>query len=245
MNETQRNARTAALLYLLLGITAPFALLYVPSTLYVRGNAAATAANIRSSEFLFRLGIVGGLLCDVIFIFLGVALYRLFNEISHTQAFLMVTLVVASASTAFLNRLNQIAALIVLSGADFLSVFSKPQLDALAMMFLRLHGHGLQAISMFWGLWLFPLGLLVVKSRFMPRILGVLLIINGVAYLLDSFTFFLLPQYVDFVSKLTILPKFGELLFMLWLLFKGVKAQSTGSPTPSDLPIGLPDVSRL
>ena len=123
MHSKQKQARFAGLLYVLLAVTGVFSLLYVPTAITVYGDAAATAANIMSSELLFRAGILSGLISNVIFIFLVLALYRLFKDISHKQAMLMVTLVVISVSITFANTFNQIAALIILSGADFLSVF--------------------------------------------------------------------------------------------------------------------------
>jgi uncharacterized protein DUF4386 len=98
--------------------------------------------------------------------------------------------------------LNDAAVLILVRGADFLSVFDKPQRDALAMLFLRIHGQGILAAEIFWGLWLFPLAILVYRSRFLPRFLGVWLIINGFAYVAISLTGLLLPQYEDKVSRL-------------------------------------------
>lgn len=142
----------------------------------------------------------------------------------------MLLLVVAAVSTGFLNRVNQLAALIALSGADFLSVFPRQQLEAFAYFFLRLHSHGVQSIAAFWGLWLIPLGLLVWRSRFIPRILGVLLIINGFAYLLDSFMFVMFPDSLMVVSRLTLPLKFaGELPFLFWLLIKGAREDEPGS----------------
>jgi len=226
MNSTKKIARIAGLLYLLLALTGAFSLVYVPSTLIVSGDATATANNITSSELLFRTGILSGLISNVIFVFLVLALYRLLKEISRKQAILMVILVVISVSTTFVNTFNQIAALIILSGADFLSVFETSQLDAGAYVFLRLHSQGLQIIQIFWGLWLFPFGLLVYKSRFIPRILGVLLIIAGFAYLLSSFTFLVLPQYTAAISPLIMLLEMGELPIIFWLLIMGAKAQS-------------------
>ncbi len=226
MSSTKKTARIAGWLYLLLLITGVVSIMYVPRTLFVSGNAAATANNIASSELLFRTGIFVGLISLVIFVFLVLALYRLLKEISHRQAILMVILVVVSASTGFVNQFNQIAALIILSGDDFLSVFSKPQLDALAYLFLRLHGQGLDAISIFWGLWLFPFGLLVYKSRFIPKILGVLLIIAGFGYLLSTFTFLVLPQFKATISPLITLLEMAELPIIFWLLIVGAKAQS-------------------
>ncbi len=226
MISKKKTARVAGLLYVLLALTGVFNLIYVPSTLFVFGDATATADNIMTSELLFRTGILSGLISNVIFVFLVLALYRLLKDISHKQAALMVILVVISVSTTFVNTFNQIAALIILSGADFLSVFENPQLDSAAYVFLRLHSQGLQIIQIFWGLWLFPFGFLVYKSRFIPKILGVLLFIAGFAYLLSSFTFLILPQYKAAISPLITVLEMGELPIIFWLLIVGAKADA-------------------
>jgi hypothetical protein len=220
MNSTKKQARIAGLLYLLLSITGIFSILYIPSTLFVVGDATATGNNIASSELLFRFGIFTSLVSNVIFIFLAVALYRLLKEINHRQALLMVILVLVAVSTGFLNTLSQTAALIMLSGADFLSVFEKSELDALAYAFLRLHNQGLQAISIFWGLWLFPFGLLVYQSRF------ILLLVAGSAYLLGSFTAIVLPQINAAIYPFLMILELGELLMVFWLLIVGAKTQA-------------------
>jgi len=226
MNSTKSKARTAGLLYLALALTGIFSLMYVPSTLIVFGDATATANNITSSELLYRTGILIGLVSNVIFVFLALALYRLFKEVNHKQAILMVILVMISVATSFVNTINQIAPLIILSGADFLVVFEKPQLDAAAYGFIRLHSYGIQILQIFWGLWLFPFGLLVYRSRFIPKILGVLLVIAGVGYLLGSFTFLVLPQYLDGMSLFITILETAELPIIFWLLIVGANAQS-------------------
>jgi hypothetical protein len=223
MNSSKKTIRIAGLLYLVLAVIFPFSLIYVPSTLFVFGDATATANNIRASELLFRTGIASGLIANVFFVFLVLALYRLLSEVSRKRAVLMVILVVIAVSAAFGNSFNQIAALVVLSGADFLSVFEKSQLDALAYVFLRLHSQALQAIQLFWGLWLFPFGLLVYKSRFIPKVLGVLLLIAGSAYLASSFVSVVLPQYEDIISPLISILILGEVPIIFWLLFIGLK----------------------
>ena len=226
MNSRQKSARIAGLLYLLLAVTGVFSLIYVPTTLFVFGDATATADNILSSELLYRAGILSGLISNVLFVFLVLALYRLLKDISHKQAILMVTFVVISVATSFANTFNQIAALIILSGADFLSVFEKPELESIAYVFLRLHSQGIQIIQIFWGLWLFPFGLLVYRSGFIPKILGVLLMIAGFGYLLGSFMFQILPQYDDALSTFIMVLEMGELPIIFWLLIVGAKAQS-------------------
>src|SRR2546423_5031972 len=223
MHPTDKAARVAGAVYLSMIFTAPFSLIYVPSRLIVRGNAVATAANILAHETLFRLGIVADLISAVIFVFVGMALYRLLSGVNKTQASHMVALVLVSAAVGFMNVLNNIAALILFRGADFLAVLEKPQRDALAMLFLRLHGQGNVINEIFWGLWLFPFGVLVTRSGFLPRILGVLLIINGFAYVALSLTDLLLPGYASVVSRFALPAQFGELWIMLWLLVRGAK----------------------
>jgi hypothetical protein len=225
MHPTDKAARVAGALYLSLVFTGPFSLIYVPGKLIVRGNATATASNILAHETLFRLGIVADLIGVVIFIFVGMALYRLFSGVSTTHASHMVALVLVSAAVAFMNVLNHIAALILFRGADFLAVFDKPQRDALAMLFLRLYGQGIVINEIFWGLWLLPFGVLVMRSGFLPRILGVLLIINGFAYVAVSLTSLLLPDYASVVNRYAVIPETGELWIMLWLLIMGARVK--------------------
>ncbi len=232
MHPTNNTARVAGLLYLLMGIPAAFSIMYVPRTLIVPGNATATANNILASEMLFRIGIVSELISATAFIFLVRALYRLLNGVSKTHASLMVTLVLVSVAIGFMNVPNEIAALTLLRGADFLSVFEKRQLDALAMVFLGLHRHGFVVAQIFWGLWLFPFGVLVIRSGFLPRILGVLLIPACFGYLAASLTLLLLPSYGTAVSRVAVILGAGELPIMLWLLIKGAKVQPLAAPAP-------------
>jgi hypothetical protein len=225
MHPTDKAARVAGAIYLSMVLTGPFSLIYVPSKLIVHGNATATATNVLAHEMLLRFGIVADLIGFVIFIFVGLALYRLLSGVNTTHAAHMVALVLVSAAVGFLNVLNNIAALILFRGADFLAVLEKPQRDALGMLFLRLHGQGNVINEIFWGLWLFPFGVLVVRSGFLPRILGVLLIVNGFAYVALSLTELLLPSYSSLVERFAFPAQFGELWIMLWLLIKGAKVQ--------------------
>ena len=223
MSSTKNPGRFAGLLYILVSIPGAFALIYVPSKLIVHGNATATASNIAASETLFRLGIAAQLISQAGFIFVALALYNLLKGVNRRHASLMVTLIVVSIPIAFLNELNAIAALVLVRGADFLSIFEKPQRDALAMLFLNLHHYGFVVAEIFWGLWLLPLALLVYRSRFLPRFLGVWLVLDGFAYVTLSLTSVLLPQYSDKVSTYAQPALFGEVAFMLWLVIKGAK----------------------
>jgi hypothetical protein len=224
MSATKNTGRFAGLLYILMSIPGFFAMVYVPSKLIVHGNAAATANNIAASETLFRLGIAAQLISQAGFIFVALALYDLLKGVNRRHASLMVTLVVASIPIAFLNELDSIAALVLVRGADFLSIFEKPQRDALVMLFLNLHFQGLVIDEIFFGLWLLPLALLVYRSRLLPRFLGVWLGIDGLAWVILSLTGILLPQYYEKVFTYSQPASFGEVAFMLWLIIKGARS---------------------
>jgi hypothetical protein len=223
MSSHRNPGRFAGLLYLVTSIVGFFAMNYVPGKLIVPGNATATANNIAGSQMLFRLGIAGDLIGQAGFIFVALALYDLLKGVNRRHASLMVILIVVSIPIAFLNELNSIAALVLVRGADFLSIFEKPQRDALAMLFLKLHGQGFVVAEIFWGLWLFPLGLLVYRSRFVPRLLGIWLAIACFAWVILSLTGLLVPQYQDKVFNYGQPAFLGEVAFMLWLVIKGAR----------------------
>ena len=223
MSSTKNPGRFAGLLYLLTSIVGFFAMGYVPNKLIVHGNAAATASKIAVSETLFRLGIAGELIGMVGFIFVALALYDLLKGVNRRHAALMFILIVVSIPIALVNELNSFAALVLVRGADFLSIFDKPQREALAMLFLNLRGRGFVVAEIFWGLWLFPLALLVYRSRFLPRFLGVWLALAGFAWVILSLTGVLLPQYADKVDTYLQPAVLGEIAFMPWLVIKGAK----------------------
>jgi uncharacterized protein DUF4386 len=225
MNSTKNPGRFAGLLYVLASIFGFFAMGYVPGKLIVHGNATATANNLAAHEMLFRLGIASQLIGYAGFIFVALALYDLLKGVNRRHASLMVILIVVSVPIAFLNELNSMAALVLVRGADFLSMFEKPQRESLAMLFLNLHFYGFVVAEIFWGLWLFPLALLVYRSRFLPRLLGVWLALAGFAWVILSLTGILLPQYQDKVNTYSQPAFFGEIAFMLWLAIKGARSK--------------------
>jgi Domain of unknown function (DUF4386) len=214
------RARVAGFLYLIANLFAPFTLLYLPSRFIVSGDAAGTASNIMASESLFRFGIVLNLFTFIGQIFLVLALYQLLNVVSKNIASLMVIFSLLAVPIAMLNELTQLAVLQLLNGADYLKVFPTDQLQALAYLFLRLHGQGLNIAQIFWGLWLFPMGYLVFKSGFLPRVLGILLMIACFGYVIQSFAAFL-----GYNVSLIFLTSWGELLLLFWLLIKGVNVE--------------------
>ena len=158
MSFTKNPGRFAGLLYVLTSVVGFFAMGYVPGKLIVEGNAAATAGNIAAHEMLFRLGIAGGLIGQAGFIFVAWALYDLFKGVNQRQAALMVILIVVQVPIAFLNELNAIAALVLVRGADFLSIFDKPQREAQAMLFSNCMITDLMLRRYFGACGFFPLG---------------------------------------------------------------------------------------
>jgi len=215
-------ARLAGFLYLLTVPLGVFNFVYIPSNLIVSGDAAATAHNIMASESLFRLGIVSALLGAIIPILYLLLLYKLLKPVSRDIAVLMVVVALMGNPIAMLNELTQLGVLQLLSGADYLTVFTTAQLQALAYLFVRLHSYGINIAFIFSGLWLLPLGYLVFKSSFLPKILGVLLIIGGFGYLIDVFAGFLIPGSNLSIGLVTGL---SEIFFLLWLLIKGVNVE--------------------
>ena len=223
MQPTDKAARIAGAAYLLL-FTAPLRLVYIPGTLFVRGDATATAANIAAHEWLFRLGIVSDLFTGAMVLFVVLALYRLFKDVGRSLAVLLVILGgLMVAPIYFLNTINDAAALQLVRGADFLSVFDQAQREALALFFLRLHHHGVLVNQIFWGLWLFPFGALVVRSRFLPAFLGYWLIAGGCGYVAISVTGLLWPQFEQTAFNIAFPAIVSEAAIVLWLLIKGAK----------------------
>jgi hypothetical protein len=233
MSFVGNPGRFAGLLYVLTSIVGFFAMGYVPGKLIVHGNTAATVNNIAGHEMLFRFGIAAQLVSQAAFIFVAFALYKVLARVDRRHASLMVTLIVVSVPIAFVNELNSLAALALVRGADFLSIVEKPQRDAFAMLFLNLHGRGLVVAELFWGLWLFPLGLLVYRSRFLPRFLGVWLGLAGAAWVILSLVSVVLPQYQSEAYTYTQPAVFGEIVFMLWLLIKGAKPPASAPAAPA------------
>jgi hypothetical protein len=235
MSFVRNPGRFAGLLYLVGSIPGFFALLYVPSKLIVRGNAAATAHNIVASETLFRLGIFADLIGQAFFIIVALALYDLLKGINRRHAVLMVILIVVPVPIAFFNEVNSVAALTLARGADFLSSFDDQQRIGLMRLFLNLRGAGFDVAEIFWGLWLFPLGLLVYRSGFIPRLLGILLMVGCFAYLANSFASLVLPQYEAAVSRWMSPIELVEMVFMLWLLVVGATPKLATDKLPTSV----------
>jgi hypothetical protein len=222
MSSPQSTARLAGFLYVLMMPFGIYGTVIYPSILIEPGNAAATASNILASEHLFRLGIVSALTVQTLLVFVVLVLYRVLKPVNKNVAKMMVALALVGVPIIMLNELNQYGVLVLLSGTDYLSAFDIGQLQALSMFLLELHASGILIAEIFWGLWLFPMGYLVFKSGFVPRIFGILLILGCGGYLYDVVTHFLFP---GLQIELTSYTGWGELLFPIWLLIRGVNVE--------------------
>ncbi len=215
-----RTARVAGFLYLLLVPLGIFGILYVPATLIVPGDVAATASNIMANESLFRLSIVSALLVQLVNLVVVLFLYKLFKPVNKNMAQLMVLFIVLAVPIAMLNELNHAGVLLLLNSAD--------QSHALIALFLDMHDYGILIAGVFWGLWLFPMGYLAFKSNYIPKIIGVALMIGCFGYLADSLLFILFPNFGVTFAEYTFI---GEVLLPSWLLIKGVKVEQWSKRT--------------
>ena len=206
-----KTERLAGLLYLSLVPLGIFGILYVPSSLIVPDNIATTISNIIENETLFRWSIISALVVQLINSILVLLLFKIFMHTNKAMAALMVIFSLLAVPIAFLNEINNLAVLQLLDQAN--------ESQQLISVFLNLHHQGIIIAQVFWGLWLFPLGYLVYQSGFMPKFIGILLIIGCLGYVIDSFTLILLPQFKITFSEFTFL---GEVIFPLWLLIKGI-----------------------
>jgi hypothetical protein len=219
-------ARTAGLLYLVIFLMAPFAEFFVREGLIVAGDPSTTAANIRGSEGLFRAGFFSDLVVFVIEIAQAAILYVLLAPVSRPLALVMSFARLAQATILGLNLLNMYTGLQVLTSPEYAAAFGGGQSEALAFIFLRAQSFGYELGLMFFALHLFALGYLVYRSGFLPRFLGVLLIVSGIGYVANSFAVFLVPDLADVTATAVIVAALiGELPLTLWLLIKGVNVE--------------------
>jgi len=224
MNSIKKTARIAGLMYLGNIITGIFAQV-VRSTLIVPGDAASTASKIMASELLFRFGVVSDLIMVMFYLLMGLVFYILLKPVNKNIALLMLLMNLAGVPMLGINIINQFATLLLMSGAGYLSVFSADQLHALGMLFFNLHEYGYSIAVISWGFYLLPLGYLVFKSGYFPRILGVLLMLASLGDLIQFFQVFLFPDYEVITYPGLAVALIAEFSFAFWLLVKGAKEQ--------------------
>lgn len=220
--------------WLLSTIAGGFSLSYVRANIIVPDNPTATAANIAAHEFLYRTAIVSGILSHLFLLFLGLTLFHIFQNVDKRIARVLLASIMISAGIAVVNMLNHFAALYVLSHTEVLKAFTREQLNAMAMVFLKLaNSPGQGLLEIFWTPFYFSFGLLVIRSRFLPKPLGILLMIMGAGFAVNVLEKFLFPQFHP--AAFTQLAMFGGALggipTILWLLIKGARVHSATEPT--------------
>ena len=205
----QKSAILLRFLYTFWAIIGAFSLIYIPSKLIVFGDAGTTAKNIITNELLFRVGIVGCLITQLLFIIVALLLYKLFEKVNRNQSILMVVFALVSVPIAMISTLFKFTTLFLVDNFEQM------------MFFLNLNVQGIIIASIFWGLWLLPLGCLIYKSGYFPKFVGVAVIIGGFGYIIDAFVKIILPN-LNIAIIVNILA-LGEMVFVLWIIIKGVK----------------------
>lgn len=224
MNTIQETARKTGILYFLFAIVAIIDNFFISSGFVVSDDAAATARNILTSEPIYRISILSGFVTNIFFMVVVLRLYELFKDVDRKQALLMVILVVVGIAVTITNLILRMAPLVLLKNDAFMPAFTQAQLEVMALGFLRLRAAGSNLVQAFWGLWLFPFGILAIRSGYFPKILGVCLFLAGFGYMADSIVSIAWPAYVHAVNQIISPLYFGELPIVFWLMIKGAKA---------------------
>ena len=222
INSPQKTARVAAFVFVLIFILGMSTELFIRPGMIVPGDAAVTVRNIAASEALFRLSLVSDLIRQALLMLLPLILYKILKPVNKTIASLMVIFALISVPISLLNEMNHFAVLILSRGSSYLPAFKADQLNALVTFFLEMRNYG-TFISQIFSFWVLLLGYLVFKSGFLPKILGILLMIGGLSYTVLAVLFFLYPTFNATIFGL--LPFIAESLFYLWLLVKGVNVK--------------------
>lgn len=233
MEPTKATARKAGFFYLILIASGIFSILYVPSTLIRWDDAGETVRNIAEAPLLFKLGVLGNLVCFTCFILVLLLLYRLLRSVDEEQAALMVIFALTSVPISYLNIAHHIDVLSLIDNAQYASAHGVESLNSEVMLALESYNNGVLVAHIFWGLWLFPFGNLVYRSGFLPRFIGIMLMLGCIGYLIDFLGYFLVDGYGgSLVSELVGIPaSVGEIGICLWLLIKGIRPK-TDPPEP-------------
>ncbi|WP_223600544.1 DUF4386 domain-containing protein [Chryseobacterium sp. GVT01B] len=225
MNTTTKTAKLAGFFYLIVIVTGFFSLMYVPSKLIIWENPALTFQHISSAVQLFRLSIVSSIICYIAFTLLPLVLYKLLKDVDDHYAKLMVILALISIPISFINLQNKFSILTIIEGTDYLKVFDVKQLQSQIMFLLSNYNKGLLIAQVFWGLWLFPFGYLVYKSGFLPKVLGIFLMLGCFGYLINVFGRTAVPHFSDYLisAYITLPATIGEIGICFWLLLVGIR----------------------
>ena len=223
LNKTAHIAGILYFIFMILGLIGEFVL---PNYL-ITGDAAATAQKVVDGEPLYRLSIVTALATHFLFIFLVIMLYKLFRDVNKFLSLQMVLWVSIGVTLSLANLIVMFVPLMLLNGGHYLSVFTKDQLDNVVYIALRIQRNGVDVIMSFWGLWLLPFGLLVIRSGFIPRVIGYLLLVAGFAYLATSILYISWPESRHLVFRIMMPLYTGELPVIFWLLIAGARPRQS------------------
>jgi hypothetical protein len=224
-SSPQVLARLAGALYLIIIVFGIAAEVLVRSSLIVPGDAAATANNILASESLFRMGFVGDSIVFLSDVALAVLLYVLLAPVNKTLALIAAGFRLTQTAVLAVNLLHHYAALLLLTGSEYRSAFDAQQLNALVLLVLDIHGHGYDLGLVFFGVSCVVLGYLIAKSGYLPRLLGILVMFAGAAYLVGSYTLFLFPAEAVAIEPIYFVPLVAEVSLCLWLLVQGIDVE--------------------
>ena len=227
----KQTARLTGLLYILSAITAIFDYTYVSAKLSAEGNIVATADKMLANEVLFRTSLLTNIIGNILFVIVIIMLYRVLKQVNGTQALVMASIAFVAIPVSFIAESCRIAALYIFKG-ELLKSYPVEQAKAVAELLLNIGNYSAKLITFHWGFWLLPMGWLVYNSRFIPRILGIFLVVNGFGFIITSVTFILFPEYLGPVLRI-IFPTFflGEIPLMFWLAVKGIKIRSVQQST--------------
>lgn len=223
MNSIKTTARIAGLLYLLQIPLGIFGIMYIPKFIVSPNNLSATISNILANEFMFRLSIVSAVVCAIITVITAIFISKVLKPVHNNWAKAIIIFAALAAPISILNELNDIAVLLLAKRSSITAGHTEVQIQSMISLFLELRQYGIQLAGIFFGLWLFPMGYLVIKSSYIPKIIGILLLVTCSGYLIDFITFFLFPDFKVVVSEYTWL---GEVLMVFWLLIKGINEKS-------------------
>lgn len=233
LGANKRTARLAGSIYLVVVVTGIFSLAYVPSKLVDWSDAAKTLAQITESQTLFRLSLVSSTICYAAFLLLPFVLYRLLHTANEIAAKLMMIFATVSVPISMLNLQNKYAVLTLINDTTYLRSFDASPIHSQMMLHLENYDSGILIVSIFWGLWLLPFGYLVYRSGFLPRVLGILLMLGCVGYLVNFVGNTMFENFGStLISNIASKPAaLGEIGTCLWLLIRGIneKALAVGT----------------
>ncbi|NCD72527.1 DUF4386 domain-containing protein [Mucilaginibacter agri] len=225
METIKRTARTAGLFYLVIVFGGIFYLRYVPVILINRDNMALTVRNLRAHITLFRFAIVAEIVSNLFYLLLVLTFYKLFQQVSKRVALVMVLLVGISIVMDFVNLQNRLAILSLIDGGTQLRTFSPAVMQDQILVYINIYRNGIRATEIFWGGWLFPLGYLIYRSKIIPKIIGIFLMVGCFGYVTDFIGSFFFLHYSDLgITNYVIMPaSIGELSICFWLLIMGAR----------------------